>query len=346
MRLRSPLLQVGTLLLRQEEHGDERNHVDAGHAADGEAEAVAGGDDRDDNRGRRAADEAAGVVQRGLRRAAHLGGEQLGDQRAVAADHAVGEHAHKEAAEQQRRGVGQVAVDDDHDGGADLEGPERGATAGLVGQQAEHRDADHHADDGDGGPHAGGGQAQAKLAVEILRQPGHDAEVAGVLHGAQDDDDHGVLDARGRIEQAGQVAVLFAGGLVLFEDGRLGNERADDDGDDGGNDADREQAAPAERGDDGRGGKRGDQHAYLEAQADGGSCLRAISGAGNLGGDGHAQAELGADAQARQEAEQRHQFEVGGEGRAQGEHAEEDDRVGEHPDAAELVGQRAEDQAA
>ena len=72
----------------------------------------------------------------------------------------------------------------------------------------------------------------------------------------------------------------------------------------------------------------------------------AISGAGNLGGDGHAQAELGADAQARQEAEQRHQLEVGGEGRAQGEHAEEDDRVGEHPDAAELVGQRAEDQAA
>ena len=89
-----------------------------------------------------------------------------------------------------------------------------------------------------------------------------------------------------------------------------------------------------------------DQHAYLEAQADGGSGLRAVSGAGNLGGDGHAQAELGADAQARQEAEQRHQLEAGRESRAQGEHAEEDDRVSKHPDAAELVGQRAEDQAA
>ena len=340
------LLQRGALLFRQEEHRDECDHVDAGHAADGEREAVAGGDDRNDHRGRGAADEAARIVQRGLRRAAHLGGEQLGDERAVAADHTVGEHAHEEAADQKCGRVGQLAVDDDHNRGADLEGPEGGTTAGLIGEPAEHGDADHHADDGDGGPHAGGGQRQAQAGVQVLRQPGHDSEVAGVLHGAQDDDQDGELGALGRAEQVDDAARLLALGLMLLEDGRLGHGGADDDGDDGRHEADDEQALPAERGDDGRGSQRGDQHADLEAQAHGGGGLGAVFGAGNLGGDGHAQTELGADAQARAEAAEGQDFEAGGEGTAQGEHAEEDDRVGEHLDAAELVGQRPEDQAA
>ena len=69
----------------------------------------------------------------------------------VAADHAVSEHA-QEAADEQRRGIGELAADDDHRSSANLERPERRTTSSLVGQEAEDRNADHHAQNRHGGP--------------------------------------------------------------------------------------------------------------------------------------------------------------------------------------------------
>ena len=146
------LFERSALLLGNEEHRDESDYIDAGNSADGEAEAMAGSDHRNNHRSGSAADETASVVQRGLRGTTHFGREQLGDQGAVAADHAVGEHAHKEAADEQRRGIGELAIDDDHCSSANLERPERRTTSSLVGQEAEGRNADHHAQNRHGGP--------------------------------------------------------------------------------------------------------------------------------------------------------------------------------------------------
>ena len=75
--------------------------------------------------------KTASVVQRGLRGTTHLSREQLGDQGAVAADHAVGEHAHEEATDKQRRGIGELAVDDNHRSSANLERQNAGRRPAL-----------------------------------------------------------------------------------------------------------------------------------------------------------------------------------------------------------------------
>ena len=277
------LFERSALLLGNEEHRDESDYIDAGNAADGEAEAMASSDHRNNHRSGSAADETASVVQRGLRGTTHFGREQLGNQGAVAADHAVGEHAHKEAADEQRRGIGELAVDDDHCSSANLERPERRTTSSLVGQEAEGRNADHHAQNRHGGPQTRRRKAQAELRVQVLGKPRHNSEIAGILNGAQNNDDDRELNALGRGEQVAQLAVGLARSLVLLINRRLGNERTNDDCDNGGNKADHEQAAPAKRRNDGRRRERSAQHANLEAQANGARAFRAILGARDLG---------------------------------------------------------------
>ncbi|MBT1170240.1 hypothetical protein [Bifidobacterium sp. SO4] len=128
--------------------------------------------------------------------------------------------------------------------------------------------------------------------------------------------------------------------------GGLGHEHSDEDGHDGRHDADGEQAAPSEGGEDRGAQQRGEQHANLEAESHAGGRLGAVGRAGRLGGDGHADAEFRADAHAGEEAEQRHEEEVRGERREQREYAEEDHRIGQHADAAVLVRQTSEHQTA
>lgn len=125
------------------------------------------------------------------------GREQLGDQGTVAADHAVGKHAHKEAADEQRRGIGELAIDDDHCSSANLERPERRTTSSLVGQEAEGRNADHHAQNRHGGPQTRRRKAQAELRVQVLGKPRHNSEIAGILNGAQNNDDDRKLSTLG-----------------------------------------------------------------------------------------------------------------------------------------------------
>ena len=301
-------------------------------------------DHRNNHRGGSATDEATGVVQRSLRGATHLGREQLGNQGAVAANHAVGEHAHEEAADEQRRGIGELAVDDDHRSSANLERPECGTTAGLVGQETEGRNADHHAQNRHGSPQTRRRKAQAELRVQIFGEPRHNSEIAGILNGAQDNDDDRELSALRRGEQVTQLAVGLARCLVLLINRRLGNERTNDDCDNGGNETDHEQAAPAKRRNDGRRRERSAQHAHLEAQANGARAFRAILGARDLGCNCHAQTKLGANAQTSEEAAKGHYLEVRREGRTQGKHAKKNDRIRKNFNSAIFVSKFSKNQ--
>src|SRR6516165_1949895 len=69
-----------------------------------------------------------------------------------------------------------------------------GPAAHQIGEEAEHENAETHAEDGDGDPQRRLQRVVAKAARQIARQPDHQAVVAEVLHPAEDQ--HGEADFR------------------------------------------------------------------------------------------------------------------------------------------------------
>ena len=222
------------------------------------------GDRTDDDRAE-AADAAADIEQHVLRGGPRRRREELADQRAIAAEHAVDEEAHDRAADQQLHGIGQARIDHDHHGGADHVAEEGRAAADPVGDMAEGEDAERHAGDGHRGPQGRLGELEAEPRGEVVRQPDHHAVIAEILDRAEDDHAEAELGGLAVLDQQAQRRFLRPVLGAGDEDLGLVQGVADEIGDDRRQDADGEHAAPADRGQQQRGRERRCQHADLPA---------------------------------------------------------------------------------
>ena len=144
-------------------------------------------------------------------------------------------------------GVGELRIDQHHDEGAGLERQQRRPPPDLVGEHAEHPDAERHAADRHRGPQRRLRQAEAEPRRQIARQPDHHAVVAEVLHRAEDEHAEADLGGRGVLHQHAERRHARAAAPRVGEDLRLADIPAHREGDDAGNEPDEEHAAPADR---------------------------------------------------------------------------------------------------